>query len=236
MNLILLAPDDFIEGRSRVRLVGRRMTHVREIHRATLGDCLCVGLLEGEIGTGRVVALDDASLELEVCFDQPPPAPLPVTLILALPRPLVLKRALISATSMGVKRIVLLNAGRVEKSFWQSTALEQDALREQLVLGLEQSRDTRMPEVLQRRRFRPFVEDELAGLADGARRLVADPGGAIECPRAVEGPVALAIGPEGGWSEHELDRFAAAGFTAVHIGERILRVETALPALLSRLL
>lgn len=235
MNLILLEPDDFIAGTTRVRLTGRRKTHVREIHRAELGDTLCVGLVDGQIGEGRVVSLDDEVLELEVSFENAPPAPLPITLILALPRPLVLKRALISATSMGVKRIVLLNARRVEKSFWQSTALEEDALREQLMLGLEQARDTRMPEILRRPRFRPFVEDELPGLVADGRGLVADPSGAVECPRAVQGPTTLAIGPEGGWSEYELERFVAAGFCAVSLGARILRVETAIPVLLSRL-
>jgi 16S rRNA (uracil1498-N3)-methyltransferase len=235
MNLILLEPADFVEGRSRVRLTGRRKTHVREIQRAEVGDTLCVGLVDGEIGDGRVVSRDDDALELEVSLERPPPAPLPITLVLALPRPLVLKRALISATSMGIKRIVLVNARRVEKSFWQSTALAEDALREQLVLGLEQARDTRMPEIWLRPRFRPFVEDELPALVGGGRGLVADPRGAIECPRALEGPLTLAIGPEGGWSEHELDRFSAAGFRAVSLGERILRVETALPALVFRL-
>jgi len=235
MNLILLEPGDFPDDPKRARITGRRLTHVRQIHRAKLGDELCVGLVDGEIGEGRVVALDDDALELEVSIHRAPPAPLPVTLVLALPRPLVLKRALIAATSMGIKRIILLNARRVEKSFWQSTALTEQALREQLVLGLEQARDTRMPEVWQRPRFRPFVEDELEGIVAGGRGLVADPGGAVPCPRALEGPITLAIGPEGGWSVHELERFAAVGFTPVTLGERILRVETALPALVSRL-
>ncbi len=241
MNLVLLHPDDFISGEpsarlARVRIEGRRARYVLEVHRETLGEALCVGLLGGAMGRGVIVAMEDGHIELDVVLDRSPPELLPLTLVLALPRPLVLKRVLISATSMGVGRIVLVNARRVEKSYWQSKALEEGALREQLLLGLEQARATNMPEVDLRPRFRPFVEDELARWIGGTQALVADPSGGEPCPRNVGGPLTLAIGPEGGWSDYELERLRAIGFRVVHLGERILRVETAVPALISRLL
>ena len=62
---------------------------------------------------------------------------------------------------MGVKRIVLIGARRVERSFWNSRVLREPALHEQLVLGLEQACDTVLPEVLLRTRFKTFVVDEL---------------------------------------------------------------------------
>ncbi len=164
-----------------------------------------------------------------------PPAPLPVTLILALPRPKVLKRVLRSASAMGVKRIVLLNAFRVEKSYWGSPALASDNLREQLISGLEQARDTVIPEVLLRPLFKPFVEDELPGIAKGTVSLVAHPYASLPCPRTAEKAVTLVVGPEGGFIPYEIEKLAAAGFTAVQAGERILNVETAVPALLSLL-
>ncbi len=241
MNLVLLFPEDFVNGEpcgqsSRVRIEGRRSKYVREVHREMLGDELCVGLLDGAMGRGVIVAMEEDRIELEVVLDRSPPALLPLTLVLALPRPLVLKRVLICATSMGVGRIVLVNARRVEKSYWQSKALEETALREQLLLGLEQARATSLPEVHLRPRFRPFVEDELVHWIGGTEALVADPSGAKPCPRHIGGALTLAIGPEGGWSEYELERLSAVGFAAVHLGERIMRVETAVPALISRLL
>jgi RsmE family RNA methyltransferase len=121
MNLILLFQDDFIDAAGRVRLTGRRLRHVREVLRVSANDELCVGLLNGNIGMGRVTALDDAVLEMDVRLEQAPPLPLPVTLILALPRPKVLRRVLRSAATLGVKRIMLLNCFR-EKSFWQNTS------------------------------------------------------------------------------------------------------------------
>lgn len=234
MNLILLFADDFVAA-DRVLLTGRRLDHVRQVHRAAAGDELRVGLAGGSIGRGRVERIDETALELAVAFDQPPPAPLAVTLLLALPRPKVLRRVLGTAAAMGVKRIVLLNAQRVEKSFWQSPALEPDALRETLILGLEQGCDTVLPDILLRRRFRPFVEDELPALAAGSLALVGDPRGTTPCPRQVNGPITLAVGPEGGFIPFEVELLAAAGMQPVHLGSRILRVEAAVPALLARL-
>ena len=235
MNLILLLKDDFIDTADRVRLQGRRLKHVLGVIRAVEGDELCVGMLNGKIGTGRVIALNDAGLEMEVRFDREPPLPLPLTLILALPRPKVLRRVLRSATALGVKRIMLLNCFRVEKSFWQSPFLEQEAINEQLVLGLEQARDTVLPEVTLYRQFKPFVEDELPGLIQNTTALVAHPTAAAPCPRALNGAATLIIGPEGGFIPYEVDKLKVCGFTLVSLGERILNVETAVPALLSRL-
>lgn len=234
MNLLLLEPADFVAA-DRVLLDGRRLKHLQEVHRAEAGETLRVGLLGGEMGEGRLLRLDMASAELQVTFDQPPPAKLPITLLLALPRPKMLRRVLQTVATMGVPRLVLLNSYRVEKSFWQTPFLEPAAIREQLLLGLEQARDTVLPEVSIEKRFKPFVEDRLPQLAAGSLGLVGHPGDFPVCPRAVERPVTLAIGPEGGWIPYEVEKLSEAGLTPVQLGERILRVETAVSALLARL-
>jgi RsmE family RNA methyltransferase len=164
----------------------------------------------------------------------PPPA-LPVTLVLSLPRPKVLRRVLRSASALGVKRVILLNSLRVEKSFWQSPFLDGASLKEELILGLEQARDTVLPEVVLRPLFKPFVEDELPALIRGTLPLVAHPAASSPCPRDLSRPVTLAIGPEGGFIPYEIERLVSKGFTPIHLGERILSIETVLPFLLSRL-
>jgi RsmE family RNA methyltransferase len=136
---------------------------------------------------------------------------------------------------MGIKKIHLVNAWRVEKSFWSSPALAPDDVREQLLLGLEQGGDTVLPEVTQHRLFRPFVEDDLPALTRDTLALAAHPRAGDDCPRNVAGPVTLAIGPEGGLTDYELDMLQAAGFRPVRLGARVLRVEHALPALVGRL-
>lgn len=234
MNLLLLEDGDFVAA-DRVRLSGRRLTHLNEVHRAENGDTLRVGRLGGQMGRGQLLQLDASGAELQVAFNQPPPAKLPITLLLALPRPKMLKRVLQSVSAMGVPRLILLNSYRVEKSFWQTPFLEPDAIREQLILGLEQARDTLLPEVIIEKRFKPFVEDRLPQLAAGTLGLTGHPGDYPACPRAVVQPVTLAIGPEGGWIPYEVEKLGEAGLQPVQLGERILRVETAVTALLARL-
>lgn len=235
MNLILLFPDDF-SGDGRVVVAGRRCAHVREVHRAEPGKCLRVGLLNGQMGAGVIRALAADRIEMDVTLTQDPPAPLPVTLLLAMPRPKCFRRVIQCATTMGVKRIALFGAYRVEKSYWSSPWLEPDELRANLVLGLEQARDTLLPRITLHPLFKPFVEDEVEGLTRGSRRLVAHPAGAERCPAEVPGPVSLAIGPEGGFTDYELGRLKELGFEPVSLGARILRTEQAVPALLGRVI
>jgi RsmE family RNA methyltransferase len=230
MNLILLFEDDFLDDQ-RVRLTGRRLEHVKHVHRAAVGDALIVGVAGGRIGRGEVTRLDAEALEMRMTLTDEPPPPLPLTLILALPRPKVLNRVIAGATSLGVKRIVLINAWRVEKSYWKSPRLSEENLLAQSVLGLEQARDTILPTIEMHRLFRPFVE----ALPISAVSLVAHPGASQECPRNAGGAVTLAIGPEGGFIEQEIASLERAGFTPVALGPRILRVETAVAALIGRL-
>lgn len=234
MNLILLFDGDFLDD-ARVRLTGRRLEHVANVHRAAVGDTLTVGRKNGKLGRGVVTRLDGEALELDVALDGVPPPKLPLTLVLALPRPKVLNRVIASATSLGIHRIILINAWRVEKSYWKSPRLSEENLLMQAVLGLEQARDTVLPVIETHRLFRPFVEDELPEIAEGTLRLVAHPHTSAECPRQVNRPVTLVIGPEGGFIEQEIASLAGAGFSPVSLGPRILRVETAVTAVTCRL-
>ncbi|MCO7570229.1 16S rRNA (uracil(1498)-N(3))-methyltransferase [Pseudomonas chlororaphis] len=234
MNLLLLEEADFIAA-DRVVLHDRRLTHMQEVHRVAVGDSLRVGRIDGLMGNAQVLRLEAGEAELQVTLEQAPPAKLPLTLVLALPRPKMLRRVFQTVATMGVPRLVLVNSYRVEKSFWQTPFLEPEAIREQLILGLEQARDTVLPEVVIEKRFKPFVEDRLPALCADTLGLVGHPGQHPPCPRDVDRPVTLAIGPEGGWIPYEIDLLGKAGLQPVQLGERILRVETAVTALLARL-
>ena len=235
MNLILLHQEDFL-SQNRVCLRGRRLEHILKIQRATIGDELRIGMVDGLIGTGVVTSLTDHELEMEIQLVQEPPKPLPVILLLALPRPKMLKRTLQSISSLGVKKIYLINSYRVDKSFWSSPLLQPENLREQLLLGLEQARDTILPEITLCPRFKPFVEDELPAISKGTTAYIAHPTAAATCPHNLKQPATLAIGPEGGFIPYEVEKLQSCGFIPISLGERILRVETAVPVLLSRLL
>jgi RsmE family RNA methyltransferase len=237
VNLILLRDEDFAADGS-VCLTGRRLEHVRRVLQPAAGDALRVGRLRGALGTARVVRLSADALLLEPpVLDRSPPARAGVDLLLALPRPKALKRVLPAAAALGVDRVVLLNAARVERSYFATHLLapaEVDAL---LALGLEQACDTVPPEVLVRERFRPFVEDECDALLAGTSpRLVCHPAATAPVPvRDAASRVALAIGPEGGWVPFELELLARVGFRQVTLGPRVLRVETAVAALVGAL-
>ncbi|PMR76668.1 16S rRNA (uracil(1498)-N(3))-methyltransferase [Billgrantia endophytica] len=236
MNLILLAPEEIEHSRLARIHDPRRLRHLKEIHRARVGDRFTLGVEGGGIGHGELMSLSDR----EACFslgalDAPPPPPLPVHLILALPRPRMLARSLEHLTALGVKQVTLLHTQRVEKSYWQSPELAPEKILAHLVLGLEQARDTVMPTVTLAKGFRPFVEEQLPALIEGRRGLLAHPGMARACPRGINEPTLLLVGPEGGFIPFEVERLLEAGCEGIHLGPRILRVETAVTALLARL-
>ncbi len=234
MNLILLEEPDF-GADGRVRLTGRRAKHVREVHRPSVGDELRVGRVGGLMGRARVESLEDDAVVLAPLLDELPPEPLEIDVLLAMPRPKILRKVLQAVASLGVKRLVLVNSFRVERSYFDSPVLG-DELRENLLLGLEQARDTIVPEVLVRRRFKPFVEDELKELwPEQTCKLLAHPvaDGPIE-QVAAAGRLVVAIGPEGGWIPFEIDLLKTHGFRAFSLGPRILRVDTAVPYILAQ--
>ena len=208
---------------------------MQQVHQAKVGDQLKVGHLGGLMGSGELLNLSDTHAELRVKLDQPPPPKLPLTLLLAMPRPKMFRRILQHCATLGVAEIILLNSYRVEKSFWQTPFLQPEQIEENLLLGLEQARDTILPRVRIEKRFKPFVEDRLPGILADSLALVAHPGDYPPCPRAVSQHTTLAIGPEGGWIPYEVDKLVDAGFQPVQLGARILRVETAVTALIGRL-
>lgn len=234
MNLLLFTAADRL-GDGRIRIADQRLRHLVQVLGAEVGDQLRVGELGGLSGTGELLEISPAQAVLAVTLDTAPPPKLPLRLVLALPRPKMLRRILRTVAELGVAELHLIHSFRVEKSYWQTPALRPDTLRGYLLQGLEQSRDTVLPALQCHRRFKPFVEDVLPGLASGRRALLAHPGDYPPCPRHLRQDALLVIGPEGGFIPYEVEHLAAAGCEVVSLGPRILRVENALSALLGRL-
>jgi RsmE family RNA methyltransferase len=235
MNCLLLAPEEFDADSGTARVVGRRRKHADEILRSSPGDVLRVGLIDGRLGRAEIVRLDATCLELRVELDCDPPSKLPLTLVLALPRPPVFRRLLSTIASLGVARLLIVGTARTEKSFWQSHVIEPDAIRERLLLGLEQARDSVLPVVEVHRYFEDLLAAGLPPLLESSRGLVAHPAARTACPHAIDEPVTLFVGPEGGLVDYEIERLVEIGFEAFHVGERVLRVEPVIPLLVGRL-
>ena len=233
MNLLLLQSSQ-ING-TEATVTGRQLEHLTSVHQADKGGSVRVGQVNGLMGNGLIKSINTERAVLDINLDTPAPAPLPLKLIMAMPRPKMLRRCLQSISSLGVKEIYLINSKRVEKSFWQTPFLSDEAIQNELILGLEQSRDTILPKVYLRKLFKPFIEDELGDLIKNTKALVAHPSGTNNCPINIQKPTTLVVGPEGGFIPYEIEKLKELGVEAVTIGPRVLRVETAVPALISRL-
>lgn len=235
MNLILLEPQDYATSNS-VTLSDQRYLQIRNIHRSALGDRVKIGQFNGLIGSGVITALDDQHVALgDLQLDQQPPAKLPLRIVLALPRPKMIRRIFRTIAELGVSELIIINSYKVEKSFWQSPAIAADKVREYLIDGLQQAKDTVLPEVSFEPRFKPFVEDRLPALVADQQAFIAHPNLGQVCPQPLNQPLTLAIGPEGGFTPYEVDKLVATGFEGVHLGPRILKVENALTVLVAKL-
>ena len=239
MNLILVREEELGPG-NLATLGGERAQHIREVLKAGPGAAVRVGLLNGPLGVATVARVEGERVILSCVFEESAPAAPRVDLLLALPRPKVLNRLWSQLAALGVGRIVLVNAAKVERCYFDSHVLSPEVFTPRLIEGLQQARDTRLPEVLVRRRFRPFVEDELDALFPGSLRLLADSRSEKRIgdfsPAAAGGApprVLLAVGPEGGWVPFELELLRAHGFGLVGMGPRTLRTDTACIGLLS---
>jgi len=240
LNLVLLEAGE-LNALGRVLLSGPRAAHIVNVLGATPGQTVRIGVLEGPRGVGTVGSIEGNTVALDCVLEaEAPPRPR-VDLLLAVPRPKVMRRLWAQLTAFGVSRIILTNAERVERPYFDTHVLTAECYRPLLIEGLQQARDTRLPTVSIHRRFKVLVEDELDTLSGPGLRLVADPGAATRAGDAVrtglgakpDARVLLAVGPEGGWNPFELRLLEAHGFQHIGMGPRTLRTDTACLALLA---
>ena len=233
MNIVLLDPrqtTNEVWSISTQRQVQHLHTHVG----VQVGDTLKVGIRGGKRYLTEVVEVSEQRIQVKALHEEAVPKKLPVTLIVALPRPKVLRRLIMDSVTLGVEKIILLHSYRVDKSYWQTPFLQQ--LDQYVTLGLEQAGDTIAPEIQLYKRFKPFVEDILPTWITAERpAYVAHPYAGMTMPNAITHACTLLIGPEGGFIPYEIDLLEKNGCQAVSLGNRILRTETAIPYILGRL-
>ena len=237
MNILLLTKDQLV-GENRAILTERQQIHIETVLKINEVRDVSVGLVDGNIGKARVVRNESGDFELNhLRLTEASPKMLPFTLILALPRPQMLKRILQTVAIFGVERLELIHCNRVEKSFWQSPTATDEAIQEQLLLGLEQAKATQLPKVCKHKSFKRFIEEAEKLLPLAAQKYLAHPGAFPFLPTGKSGQSCnLVIGPEGGFNDYEVQRWVESGYQPVQFGERILKVETAVTALIARLI
>jgi RsmE family RNA methyltransferase len=236
MNLILLDERDCVDS-STVTISDARAAHLLAVLKVTPGREVRVGLLDGPFGVGTVTSVTDGRVTMQCAFDADTPPRPQIDILLALPRPKVMRRLWAQLAALGVGQVILTNAERVERHYFDTHVLTDACFRPLLVEGLQQARDTRLPVVSIHRQFKVLVEDHLDTLFGAGLRLAAHPQGTVSAGSSIrEHPdqrVLLAIGPEGGWNAFELALLEAHNFRQISLGPRTLRVDTACTALLS---
>ena len=233
MNIILLRQSDWTDGQS-VRLSDYRAQHIISVIQPALGQTLRVGLINGHKGIGTVTAINPTSVQLDVALTEAPLKRHPTRLVLALPRPKMLRRILRTVAEFGVDELHLIHSYRVEKSFWQSPYLQKSKVEAALIQGLERAGDTTLPVVTEHRRFKPFMEDSLSSIAAERDLVIAHPSGEHRLQAEDGKKRCLLVGPEGGFIDYEIELAQSQGARVAHLGNRIMSVDTAVCAVLAR--
>jgi 16S rRNA (uracil1498-N3)-methyltransferase len=242
VNLIILTDSDQTTE-NHYRVTDRRAAHIRTILKAGPGDTVRVGLLNGPIGKGEIVSVTDGSVDLVCQFDQEPPTIWPeVDLFCAISRPKTMRKILVTAAMMGVRRLMLVRANRTDKSYLASPLLTPEGWTPFLIEGLAQGGLTRLPGVTVHPLFRPFVEDNLVQFFGGKKdtlKLISDPTAVATLTQAwstcEHNHILAAVGPEGGWVPFEVGLLEQQGFVGFSLGPWTLRVETAVVAVLAQI-
>ena len=236
MNLILFEREE-IGADGEVRMSGGRAKHVREVLGARPGEHIRVGVVNGPKGTACVERSDPGDVRIHCEFTEPAPEIPLLDLLLALPRPKVMRRLWAQLAAIGVGRIIITKAWKVERNYFDTHVLDPATYRPLLIEGLEQAQDTRLPEVSIHRQFKVLVEDKLDGHFPEGVRLMADPAAAGSVRAVLSSRrgqrVLLAVGPEGGWIDYEKELLGRHGFIPVSMGPRTLRTDTACIAMLA---
>lgn len=240
MNIVLLNPREI--KKNQARLSDYRAEHIVKILRSNVGDRISVGILNGKIGSAIIEEIDRKrpfQVKLFLCIEHDPPPLSKIDVVLALPRPIVFKRIVHQLTALGVGRVYVINAAKVEKSYWESSVVADEGWRDHVITGLEQAVDTKMVDFSFHRGFKPFMNDTVSEIAGNYELLVTShPGSEKPISKLAvseKGSILMAVGPEGGWNEFEMELMTQQGFQAVNIGSRILKVETAVTAVHAQL-
>jgi len=222
VNIVLFEPAETEQPLPRA---DRRAEHLLNVLRRGVGDIFDAGLIDGPRGKAIIRAVKEDALYVDFAWGEAPPALDPITLIVGLPRPQTARKVLEEATALGVEAVHFVTTLRGEASFARSKLWTTDEWRRRLIDGASQAFSTRLPQVTSGR----SLLDVLAELQRDAGRLALDnyeAASSLSCAE-LQPPVVLALGPERGWEAAERDQLRAAGFDLVHLGERVLRVETA---------
>jgi len=230
MNIILFSPSEVELPLPRQ---DPRARHILTVLRRQPGDQFDAGIIDGPRGKGTLVERGTDSLRLSFAWGELPPELPPLRVILGLPRPQTARDLLREGTALGVAAMDFVRTERGEASYAQSSLWTGGEWRDLLVAGAAQAFCTRLPAL----RHSHSLREAVAALPSDFTRLALDnyeAAVALANVRLPESPgVVLALGAERGWTDHERTLLRQNEFQFVHLGPRVLRMETAAIAAIS---
>jgi len=222
LNLILFQQEELDQP---LPLSDLRAKHILNVLRREAEEDFDVGLINGPRGKAWWTSRDGEGLQLQFKWG-PAPEPLPpITLLMPFARPQTMRKVLQEATAMGLEEFIFFQGAKSEASYRDSSLWSTGEYHRHLRQGTEQAFCTRIPQV----QFADKLGDALQLIPAQTNRFCLDNYEAT-CRLGTEpinASVVLAIGGERGWSAQERDLFRTAGFSLAHLGERVLRTETA---------
>ena len=157
MNMVLIN-DSEAAGDGSVVLSDRRYAHIVKVLKLKAGDSFRIGIRDGVTGTARITAVTDSAVEAMCSFNEAKVDEVNIDILLAMPRPKVMKRLWAPLAMLGVGRIFIINAEKVEKYYFDTHVLDEDFYTPLIVDGLEQACGTFMPRVSIARAVTPESE------------------------------------------------------------------------------
>ena len=238
MNIIILAKYDKVDETT-YTISDNRANHIIKILKSDIGDVLEIGLLNDSIGKAEVLEIDKISVKLKIIeLSKLEDEPTQIDIICALPRPQTLKKVLNTIATMGASNLYLIRSEKVEKSYFHSPLLEEKNYSKYLLEGLSQGKRVNLPQVSIHKKFKPFFENNILQNDNDTVKLLAHPNEESFLNNKMlngKNKIVLAIGPEGGWNDFEINFMVEKGFEKYKLSQNILRVETAVTAALAQI-
>jgi 16S rRNA (uracil1498-N3)-methyltransferase len=216
---------DEVSGNSAV-LVGEHAGHLTRVLRASVGQEFDIAT-GAAVRRGRITSVKNDRVEFDLGEEVSAASLLDITLVLAIFKFDRMEWAIEKCTELGVTRIVLVIARRTDSHLATASAKRVERWQRLARQASEQSRRAAPPEISD-----PIKVSEALTLPGAVRILLAESEGQtllrdIVKPQPAHEGIVLAVGPEGGWTDDELQSFQQAGWISASLGNTILRAETA---------
>ena len=237
MNIFLVRNQELISLNTAVVSL-ERLEEALNIKQLKVGHEIEMGLEESGLGRAKITAINGLTAKLNFTIHSRAAPQRDIHVMMAIPRPQMLKRVFETTATLGIRKLVLLLSDNSQKSYAQSKRVSHEFAVKCYERGMQQGTLTSWPEF----EIYPNLDGFLCEkdrFSMYSQKLVAEPRANCKLLDFREmvgnGIVLLGIGPEAGWSEREMNLLGKQGFNSFSLGSHIMRVETVFPWIVGQL-